>query len=206
MSKKREQGFGLLAVALVVALAGIISLAGWYVWQKRDDNKAKNIDSFQACADAGYPVQESYPEVCATPDGKSFTNTKIVEPGNSDTQALATVTDKKIEGDIPNPMTVAYLVEHRSALNGKTITVTGEVISVVTPEQACPDNDELGMPCDAPRLVINDPTDDTGGVVSSVYNVEVMSEKSKDYSVGQVVTFTVEVTGDKNSISLYLKQ
>lgn len=32
-----------------------------------------NITSYQECVDAGYPVQESYPEVCVTPDGDSFT-------------------------------------------------------------------------------------------------------------------------------------
>ena len=31
------------------------------------------IDSFEDCAAAGYPVMESYPEQCATPDGKSLT-------------------------------------------------------------------------------------------------------------------------------------
>lgn len=33
---------------------------------------AKN---FQECKDRGYPIQESYPEVCSTPEGKRFTNT-----------------------------------------------------------------------------------------------------------------------------------
>jgi hypothetical protein len=31
------------------------------------------IDSFEDCARAGYPIAESYPEQCFTPDGKSFT-------------------------------------------------------------------------------------------------------------------------------------
>lgn len=32
-----------------------------------------DIDSFEDCAAAGYPIMESYPEQCATPDGRSFT-------------------------------------------------------------------------------------------------------------------------------------
>ncbi|MGH7196866.1 MAG: hypothetical protein ACREGJ_03845 [Candidatus Saccharimonadales bacterium] len=32
------------------------------------------VSSFEECVQAGYPVQESYPEVCAAPDGKSFPN------------------------------------------------------------------------------------------------------------------------------------
>ena len=30
------------------------------------------INSFDACVTAGYPIQESYPEQCRTPDGKIF--------------------------------------------------------------------------------------------------------------------------------------
>ena len=31
------------------------------------------IDNFEECAAAGYPIAESYPEQCFTPDGRSFT-------------------------------------------------------------------------------------------------------------------------------------
>lgn len=34
---------------------------------------ADGIDSFEDCVRAGYPVAESYPEQCFTPDGRSFT-------------------------------------------------------------------------------------------------------------------------------------
>lgn len=31
-----------------------------------------DIDNFEECAAAGYPVMESYPEQCRTPDGRLF--------------------------------------------------------------------------------------------------------------------------------------
>ena len=31
------------------------------------------ITSFSECAEAGYPIMESYPRRCKTPDGKTFT-------------------------------------------------------------------------------------------------------------------------------------
>jgi hypothetical protein len=34
----------------------------------------EDINSFDDCVAAGYPVAESYPEQCFTDDGKSFTN------------------------------------------------------------------------------------------------------------------------------------
>ncbi len=30
------------------------------------------VDSFETCANAGYPVLQSYPRVCVTPDGRRF--------------------------------------------------------------------------------------------------------------------------------------
>lgn len=33
----------------------------------------KSISSFEECAAAEYPIQESFPERCITPDGKVFT-------------------------------------------------------------------------------------------------------------------------------------
>lgn len=32
------------------------------------------IDSFEACKQAGFPIMESYPEQCMTPDGRTFVN------------------------------------------------------------------------------------------------------------------------------------
>jgi len=49
-------------VGIVVAIAAMI---------QQSDSK---INSFQACADAGYPISQSFPETCSVPDGKSFTN------------------------------------------------------------------------------------------------------------------------------------
>lgn len=40
------------------------------------DDIIKTITTFTQCADAGFPIQESFPERCQTPDGRSFTNTK----------------------------------------------------------------------------------------------------------------------------------
>jgi hypothetical protein len=32
------------------------------------------INSFKDCANAGYPIQESFPERCSVPGGATFTN------------------------------------------------------------------------------------------------------------------------------------
>ena len=61
-----------LIIAIIVALAALG--AGYYFGYDRGFEKkgAWEITSFQECADAGYPVGESYPRQCWTPDGKHF--------------------------------------------------------------------------------------------------------------------------------------
>ena len=55
----RQIGFGvaLLAIALISYLYG---------------KPAIKVGSFSECSGAGYPIMESYPRQCRTPDGKTF--------------------------------------------------------------------------------------------------------------------------------------
>ncbi|OQA93094.1 MAG: hypothetical protein BWY24_00735 [Microgenomates group bacterium ADurb.Bin219] len=58
----------LIAVFLAMLVVGVLI---WYF--KGKSNNLQAINSFEECAAAGYPVIESYPERCNTPDGRSFT-------------------------------------------------------------------------------------------------------------------------------------
>lgn len=60
------------AALFVIVILAVIAGCGYYLYQNSE--KKQSISSFQECADAGYPVQESYPEVCVTKDGKRFPN------------------------------------------------------------------------------------------------------------------------------------
>ena len=48
----------------------IVSLV---IWKYQQKSAVEQISSFEECARAGYPVLESYPEQCRTPNGESFT-------------------------------------------------------------------------------------------------------------------------------------
>lgn len=57
-------------IVIVVVLASAL-----FIWKQL--NKPDILtNSFEQCVQAGYPVQESFPEQCRTPDGRTFTNTK----------------------------------------------------------------------------------------------------------------------------------
>jgi hypothetical protein len=67
-SKKSPLTIGAIALLLVgVAI-------GYAIGQDRGYKKAtlQNISSYEECAAAGYPIMESYPEQCATPDNRTF--------------------------------------------------------------------------------------------------------------------------------------
>jgi len=64
MSKK------ILIFVLIVIIVGI---AVYFTALKPGEAPTISINSFEKCVSAGYPVLESYPRQCKTPDGKTFT-------------------------------------------------------------------------------------------------------------------------------------
>jgi len=57
-------------ILTIVILGGI---AVYFIVFKPSEVLTPNINSFEECASAGYPVLESYPRQCKAPDGRSFT-------------------------------------------------------------------------------------------------------------------------------------
>jgi len=55
-----------------IILAALIIIGLIIAW-KLTKNTAPIVTNFEQCVSAGYPFQESYPERCTTPDGKTFT-------------------------------------------------------------------------------------------------------------------------------------
>lgn len=51
----------------------MIVILGLSVALKSTKNPAQIVTNFEQCVAGGYPVQESYPERCTTPDSKTFT-------------------------------------------------------------------------------------------------------------------------------------
>lgn len=88
--KLGQKGFNIVHAMLAVLVVGLIVGTGWYVWQSKSKTdktlsdttqgagdavkKDSLINTFAECANAGNPVQESFPEVCTTKDGKRFVN------------------------------------------------------------------------------------------------------------------------------------
>lgn len=78
----------------IVYVVAVIILAGLAYWLYNNSNNSGQfqdyavtqdgeINSYEDCVAAGYPIMESYPEQCATPDGRFFTRDISGEIGES---------------------------------------------------------------------------------------------------------------------------
>jgi hypothetical protein len=71
MSKLRQTPTPTPTTTILIILLLLVSAAGLSYLYQRSNN---DVTNFEECKAAGYPIQESYPEVCRTEDGRSFSN------------------------------------------------------------------------------------------------------------------------------------
>lgn len=68
---RSKKALTIVALVVVVAL-GVIAAVILFA------ARTKPITNFEECAAAGYPILDSYPEQCMTPDGKRFVKSRDV--------------------------------------------------------------------------------------------------------------------------------
>lgn len=77
-------------------------------------DRSASITSYEECVLAGYPILESYPEQCKTPDGQTFTrtvtNNNVPQPtsnnNGNDISDLIVVDSIKTNSTIKSPLTI----------------------------------------------------------------------------------------------------
>ena len=89
----------------LISLFIVLFIVGLRIWQYQQKNTIEQINSFEDCAQAGYPIQESYPEQCRTPDGKSFTRQIPLQ------ESLQSETVDEIELSFQHPTDLVYRKE-----------------------------------------------------------------------------------------------
>jgi len=76
-------------IIILVVLLIVIVVSGYYVFRSPRADTAV-ITNFEDCVAAGYPILESYPRQCKTPDGKTF----VEDIG----KAKGAVSDRALDG------------------------------------------------------------------------------------------------------------
>ena len=78
----------ILSLAILVASGIYFAVSGKFTGEPAPTPRP-DINSFEECAAAGYPIMESYPERCAMPDGRTFVR-QISESGLPEDDELMT--------------------------------------------------------------------------------------------------------------------
>jgi hypothetical protein len=124
--------------------------------------------------------------------------TGVKYPPIEDTSGLENGPDEPLEGDVAATVqSVKFIVEHRSTLNGRNVTVHGIVVSGAKPgDTIC----NYEQPC-VPHLMI---ADSNGDDRDMHYDVPVFLKASNPTSFinAQPVDIFGVITGSKNSVTL----
>lgn len=109
---------------VTVGVVALLVIAGVFYMSRRNGLAA--IGSFEDCKNAGYPIMESFPERCVTPDGKTFVNESAA------TSTPSTGTSTGSNGETSSGGTQASHPNIRvdnvspNQVIGSPITITGE--------------------------------------------------------------------------------
>lgn len=117
-------------------------------------------------------------------------------PKNSGLLIIPDISKKPV---LTDTMSVKYLIEHRSALNEKTVKVRGVVVANLTDNSRCrPDITE--MLCPQPIIYI---ADSASADRPADYDLRVvLGEEDKSYQLGQSVEIKGIVEGNTESVLL----
>jgi hypothetical protein len=121
----------------------VVALAAWFFYQQATKPPTTSINSYADCVAAGYPIQESYPEQCRTPDGKSFTNpdAHLALPEGEFTSTegtIITLEDIEAQSKVQSPLAVTGKVPGNWSFEGSfpvQVTNEGGVVLVQTAAQ-----------------------------------------------------------------------
>ncbi len=106
---------GFMKKTIVILLVIFLIVGGFmFLYKEASSPSLSQIKSFEDCVDAGYPILESYPRQCNTPDGRNFVE-DITPP-------ITYVNSSKnlIEVELPYP----------GAVTGKEFSVIGKARGV----------------------------------------------------------------------------
>lgn len=117
---------------------------------------------------------------------------------------LAKYKDKKIDSLPRKAVSAKYVVEHRTALNDKTVSVSGVIVEVFNAPAAAPvdDNSVTGvrnMANPQPRIVI---ADESKSSRDKNRDLIVIVEEGDRYAVGQKVNLKVRVESSRSAVVL----
>lgn len=59
-------------IVIAIFILVVLGSAGWILYRNQQKREIAAISNFEECTAAKYPILESYPRQCKTPDGRTF--------------------------------------------------------------------------------------------------------------------------------------
>ena len=122
---------------------------------------------------------------------------------NMNDVGLSSYPDLPLEELPSEPQSVEFIVQHRTSLNGKRVTIHGVIISAILGEAACPStttHPAMGRPCMQPRIVLANGTEGRDTNYDTVVLLQ-PSDKTA-YEAGQTADVKGTVNGSTSSLSI----
>ncbi|MBI4053808.1 MAG: hypothetical protein HY397_00585 [Candidatus Doudnabacteria bacterium] len=139
-------------------------------------------------------ARKTLPQGLAPSPPGTITTIKPETPGS----ALGTYPDQPVSSVSSSAMSIKYLIDHRSALDGKTVMVKGFVVGNWADARNCPNPDLVELLCPQPFVFLSDSTDTNR---HPYYDLQVrLNESDPGYLIGQTVTIRGVVEGSKEGV------
>lgn len=130
-------------------------------------------------------------------DGSAQLGTSTIQPEDPERSGLAPYPDLSLISLPKQPHSVKFVVEHRSALNGKTILIRGIIVGTLLGEKACPP--DRGM-CAQPSIYLADTIEKNRNTLYDLRTLVGEEEQEKSYPIGKTIDLQVTVDGSKVSV------
>lgn len=124
-------------------------------------------------------------------------NIGTIKPGDPSKEGLGSYPDLVLSAMPTSAVPVKFVVEHRSALDNKIITVRATIVDTLLGEKACPPNAGL---CAQPSISL---TDSDGSSRNKLYDLRILVDentKEAQYPIGQQIEMKVLVYGTKVAV------
>ena len=156
--------------------------------------QAMNPNTSSSDREAGEPSSQG---------GSSQSGSGTVQPNATGSAAsdLSNYPDNTITAMPTQPVSMHYVVEHRSELNGKTITVRGIVARTLWPSTGNTSTGEQSMANPQPRIFLADNL--RKGRDKNFDLMILLREGERGYSVGQKARIKVRVDSNKIAVVMH---
>ena len=169
-------------IILLTAIIAVVGLAGYFIFK-------------------AVPLPQPAPPTVSfdgVPKGNSGAPVVIKSNIPTEETGLAKYPDETLASVPATPITVKFLVEHRSALNGKTVTVKGTVVNIMLGDAPC--RPDLGS-CGKQKIFLADTKNENR---NKDYDLVVFVDENdmRGYTVGKIVEVRGVVASNKMAVSL----